>query len=146
MRPVEDPFLTMDNFIKKHKNDYDILIVDFHAEATAEKVGMGYFLDGWASLVVGTHTHMPTADVRILPNGTGFQADVGMCGDYNSIIGMSVGSALPRFTGTQQRLEPAEGKGTFCAVIADIDEKTGKCFYISPVRIGEHLQNTHQLS
>ena len=145
MRPVDDPFLTMDNFIKKHKKDYDILIVDFHAEATAEKVGMGYFLDGLASLVVGTHTHMPTADVRILPNGTGFQADVGMCGDYNSIIGMSVTSALPRFTGIQQRLEPAEGKGTFCAVVADIDDKTGKCQNIFPVRIGEHLQNTHLL-
>ena len=77
--------------------------------------------------------------------GTGFQTDVGMCGDYNSVIGMSVASALPRFTGAQQRLEPAEGAGTFCAVVADIDDKTGKCLDIFPVRIGAHLQNTHKL-
>ena len=146
MRPIDDPFKSLDNFVKTHHKEYDILIVDFHAEATAEKVGMGYFLDGRASLVIGTHTHIPTADVRILPNGTGVQTDVGMCGDYNSVIGMSITSALPRFTGTQQRLEPAEGKGTFCAIIADIDEKTGKCHCIFPVRIGEHLQNTHQLA
>ena len=146
MRPAEDPFACMEAFIKKHQKEYDLLIVDFHAEATAEKVGMGYFLDGRASLVIGTHTHTPTADVRILPNGTGFQADVGMCGDYNSVIGMTVASALPRFSGAQQRLVPAEGKGTFCSVLAEIDEKTGKCVTIHPIIIGPHLMNIRRIS
>jgi len=141
MRPVEDPFACMDTFIQAHQKDYDILIVDFHAEATAEKVGMGYFLDGRASLVIGTHTHTPTADVRILPQGTGFQADVGMCGDYDSVIGMTVASALPRFSGVQQRLIPAEGKGTFCGVLAEIDEKSKRCLSIRPLIIGPHLMN-----
>lgn len=142
MRPVDDPFICMRQFIEKHRQEYDILIVDFHAEATAEKVGMGYFLDGQASLVVGTHTHMPTADWRILPKGTGFQTDVGMCGDYNSIIGMTTESALPRFTGTVGRLSPAEKEGTFCALVADIDEKTGVCRRVCPVRLGANLENT----
>jgi len=141
MRPVEDPFATIDAFMKAHQKDYDILIVDFHAEATAEKVGMGYFLDGRAALVLGTHTHTPTADARILPAGTGFQADVGMCGDYDSVIGMSVASALPRFSGAQQRLTPAEGAGTFCATFAEIDEKTGKCAVLHPIIIGPNLIN-----
>ena len=142
MRPVEDPFACIDTFICKNKHLYDILIVDFHAEATAEKVGMGYFLDGRASLVVGTHTHIPTADARILPEGTGFQTDVGMCGDFHSVIGMSVPSALPRFLGEQKRLTPAEGEGTFCGVIADVDEASRKCRAIMPVRLGAHLINT----
>ena len=141
MRPVEDPFATIDAFVQKNQKKYDILIVDFHAEATAEKVGMGYFLDGRAGLVLGTHTHTPTADARILPNGTGFQADIGMCGDYNSIIGMSVASALPRFSGVQQRLTPAEGKGTFCATFAELDDRTGHCLSIRPIIIGPHLMN-----
>lgn len=139
MKPIDDPFLSIDAFIKKHEKEYDLLIVDFHAEATAEKVGMGYFLDGKASLVVGTHTHLPTADHRILPKGTGFQADVGMCGDYHSVIGMSLESALPRFMGTVQRLQPAEDEGTFCAVVADIDEKSKRCTSIYPIRLGPVL-------
>ena len=141
MRPTDDPFATIDSFIKVHQKEYDILIVDFHAEATAEKVGMGYYLDGRASLVLGTHTHIPTADARILPGGTGIQTDVGMCGDYNSIIGMTVESALPRFSGVQKRLSPAEGAGTFCGTIADIDDKTGKCTAIRSVIIGPNLMN-----
>ena len=142
MRPIEDPFKTIDTFIQSHQSDYDLLIVDFHAEATAEKIGMGYFLDGRASLVIGTHTHTPTADARILPNGTGYQTDAGMCGDYDSVIGMTVASALPRFSGVQQRLIPAEQTGTFCGTLADIDIKTGRCIQITPVRIGPHLINT----
>lgn len=147
MRPMEDPFQTATTFMKTYQKgrDYDILIVDFHAEATAEKMGMGYFWDGIASLVVGTHTHIPTADARILPQGTGYMTDVGMCGDYHSIIGMTVDSALPRFTGTVGRLSPAEKEGTFCGVVADIDETTGVCRRIFPVRIGAHLENTHEI-
>ena len=142
MRPVEDPFACMEGFIQKHRSEYDILIVDMHAEASAEKIGMGYFLDGRASLVLGTHTHIPTADARILPGGTGLQTDVGMCGDYNSVIGMTVASALPRFQGKQQRLSPAEGEGTFCGVLAEIDDKSGRCQSIHPVCLGAPLINT----
>ena len=149
MRPVDDPFERMDAFLKTHEQgrDYDVLVVDFHAEATAEKVGMGHFLDGRASLVVGTHTHIPTADVRILPGGTGYQTDVGMCGDYQSVIGMTVASAMPRFVpgGQPGRLNPAEEAGTFCGVVADIDAKSGRCVEIFPVRIGAHLENTHEI-
>lgn len=149
MRPIEDPFVQMDSFLKTHikGKDYDVLIVDFHAEATAEKVGMGHFLDGKASLVVGTHTHIPTADVHILPNGTGYQTDVGMCGDYQSVIGMTVASAMPRFIpgGQPGRLSPAEESGTFCGVVADIDVKSGQCVKIFPVRIGAYLENTHEI-
>jgi len=141
MRPADDPFITIDSFIKSHQKEYDWLIVDFHAEATAEKVGMGYYLDGRAILVLGTHTHIPTADARILLNGTGLQTDVGMCGDYNSVIGMTVESALPRFSGVQQRLVPAEDEGTFCGTVAEIDEKTGKCVSIRPIIIGPYLIN-----
>lgn len=141
MRPVADPFACMDNFIRTHQKEYDLLILDVHAEASAEKIGMAYFLDGRAALVLGTHTHIPTADARILPNGTGLQTDVGMCGDYDSVIGMTVASALPRFQGVQQRLVPAEGEGTFCAVWADVDEKTGRCQSIRPICLGPHLIN-----
>lgn len=146
MRPVEDPFIVIKDFIAKHHEMYDILILDMHAEATAEKLGMAHFLGGEASLVLGTHTHIPTADTCILDNGTGYQSDVGMCGDYASIIGMTVESALPRFTGTQMRLAPAEGPGTFCGVIAEIDPKTRRCLSIEPIRIGPHLKNTHNLT
>ena len=142
MRPMDDPFACMEAFVRAHQKEYDILILDMHAEASAEKIGMGYFLDGRASLVLGTHTHIPTSDTRILPQGTGLQTDVGMCGDYDSIIGMSVASALPRFQGVQQRLSPAEGEGTFCAVWAMVDDKTGRCQSIRPIRLGPHLINT----
>ncbi len=147
MRPTDDPFTVATRFMNTYQKgrDYDILILDFHAEATAEKMGMGHFWDGKASLVVGTHTHIPTADAHILPGGTGYMTDVGMCGDYQSVIGMSVESALPRFTGTQMRLSPAENQGTFCAVVADIDDKTGACTHIFPVRIGAYLENTHKI-
>lgn len=144
MRPVDDPFQTMDTFFKTHTQgrDYDVLVVDFHAEATAEKVAMGHFLDGRATLVVGTHTHIPTADMRVLPGGTGFQTDVGMCGDYQSVIGMTVASVMPRFVGAGGRLQPAEGTGTFCGVIADIDEQTGHCRTMTQVILGANLHNT----
>lgn len=149
MRPVEDPFACVQEWLSKYqrKKDYDILLVDFHAEATAEKIAMGNYLDGHASLVVGTHTHIPTADARILPAGTGYISDLGMCGDYDSIIGMKKESALKRFIGKGPggHLAPAEGNATFCAVYAEIDEETGKTRKIFPVRIGEALENTHEV-
>ena len=97
-------------------------------------------------MVAGTHTHVPTADAHILPNGVGFITDVGMCGDYDSIIGMKVETAMPRFTSqAHQQLEPAEKTGTLCAVYVETDDTTGRCTLIHPVRLGAHLQNTEDL-
>lgn len=149
MRSVENPFICMENWFNTHKKgiDYDVVIVDFHAEATAEKVAMSHYLDGRASLLVGTHTHIPTADTHILPNGTGYMTDIGMCGDYDSVIGMQKEGALVRFTTTDKknRLQPAEISGTFCAVCVEINDKTGVATKIFPVRLGAALENTHQL-
>ena len=153
MRPFESPFLALENFFKTHVLGRDIqaLIVDVHAEATSEKMALGFFCDGKASLVAGTHTHIPTADAMILPNGTGFISDVGMCGDYYSIIGMTKETALPRFLNRDlpqeapeksERLEPAEKEGTLCGVFVETDDNTGKCLTIRPIRLGAHLINT----
>ena len=112
-------------------------------EATSEKMSMGFFCDGRVSLVAGTHTHIPTADAMILPKGTGYITDVGMCGDYYSVIGMKVETALPRFThNIRQRLQPAEAQGTLCAVFLETDDNTGLCTNIRSVRIGAHLAET----
>jgi 2',3'-cyclic-nucleotide 2'-phosphodiesterase len=115
----------------------DASIVDFHAEATSEKAAFAYFADGKTSLVVGTHTHVPTADHRILPGGTGFMADVGMTGDYDSVIGMDKDEPLRRFTLRipSGRFEPALGPATLCAVAAEIGPD-GLTKAIAPVRIG----------
>lgn len=149
MRAVADPFECIEKWIKTYNRTehYDILIVDFHAEATAEKVALGHFLDGYAGLVAGTHTHIPTADAHILNGGTAYISDIGMCGDYDSVIGMKKEGALIRFLTPDKkgRLQPAEAEGTFCAVCADIDEKTGLATQIFPVRIGAALENTHQI-
>ena len=149
MRSVESPFQSIQNWLQKYKRgqDYDVLVVDFHAEATAEKVALGHYLDGHASLVVGTHTHIPTADAHVLSSGTAYISDIGMCGDYDSVIGMKKELAFPRFLGGDRkgRLEPAEKNATFCAVCADIDEKTGRAREIFPVRIGQTLENTHEV-
>ncbi len=149
MRSVDSPFESIQSWLEKYPKGgcWDFLIVDFHAEATAEKMGMGHFLDGQACLVVGTHTHIPTADAQILPNGTGYITDIGMCGDYHSVIGMKKETALPRFfCGAHgSRLEPADSEGTFCAVFIEIEEKTGVATKIFPVRIGAHLENTHEI-
>ena len=149
MRSVTDPFACIEDWFQKHQKgiDYDVAIVDFHAEATAEKVAMSHYLDGRASLLVGTHTHIPTADAHVLNDGTAYITDIGMCGDYDSVIGMKKEGALMRFTTSDKRnrLQPAETAGTFCAVFVDIDEKTGKATKIFPVRLGAALENTHQL-
>ncbi len=149
MKPVDDPFAGIQNWMDTYQKgiDYDILFVDFHADATAEKNAMGNFLDGRASAVVGTHTHIPTADYRIMPNGTAYMTDVGMCGDYDSVIGMKTEGALARFFAADKRgkLDPAEVKGTFCGVCIEIDEETGKAVKIFPVRLGPALENTHEI-
>ncbi len=149
MKNVLCPFLTIDKWLENNQKgrDYDILIIDFHAEATAEKVGMGHYVDGRASLVVGTHTHVPTADAHILSSGTGYITDVGMTGDYDSIIGSQKQVAMGRFLDKTKkcRLEPAAGNPTLCGVIAEIDEKTGLTTKINPIRVGATLANTHKI-
>jgi metallophosphoesterase (TIGR00282 family) len=118
----------------------DIVVVDFHAEATSEKNAMGYFCDGRASLVVGTHQHVPTADTRILPQGTAYQTDAGMCGDYNSIIGMDIDEPMRRFTTRMRsgRFEPATGPGTLCGIFVEVNSK-GLAVRAEPIRIGGQL-------
>lgn len=143
---ADDPFAKIDDILKNNEmgNDLNAIVVDFHAEATSEKVAMGHFCDGRASLVVGTHTHIPTADVQILSKGTGYQTDTGMCGVYDSVIGMEKDSATGRFTRKVpgDRLKPAEGAVTLCGVLVDINSKTGLCNKIQPVRIGGILQES----
>jgi len=141
---LTDPFQCIQHFIQDHATEYDILIVDFHAETTAEKVAMGYFLDGKATLVVGTHTHIPTADAHVLPGGTAFITDVGMCGDYTSVLGMTKETVFSRFVTSVERMrfEPATQTVTLAAVVIDIDDKTLKAKSIRPIILGDTLENT----
>ena len=141
--PIDDPFRAVEAAIAACPlgEQADAVIVDFHTEATSEIQAMGFFLDGKASLVVGTHTHIPTADARILKGGTALMADAGMCGDFDSIIGVEVDEPLNRFlTGIPNgRFTPAEGEATLCGVAIETDAKTGLTTQISPVRIGGTL-------
>jgi 2',3'-cyclic-nucleotide 2'-phosphodiesterase len=136
----DNPFAAIERILAEYtlgKNVHAV-IVDFHGEASSEKQAMGHFLDGRVSLVVGTHTHVPTADHRILPGGTAYQTDVGMCGDYDSVIGMGKDVATQRFLKKVPlpRLEPALGPATLCAILVDLDDTTGLATRIEPVRIG----------
>lgn len=127
------PYVAIDKILPNKttpkENGYDAVIIDVHAEATSEKQIIANYIDGFASLVVGTHTHVPTADQRILPKGTGYITDAGMCGDFNSVIGMNIESSTQRALDkpNKKRLEPAVGIGWVCGVIVKIDEKTGLC-------------------
>lgn len=121
----------------------DAILVDVHGEATSEKMALAHFLDGKVSCVFGTHTHVPTADHQILPKGTAYQTDVGMCGDYNSVIGMNKEVAINRFLNKASgRLTVATGEPTLCGNIVDIDDKTGLALAIEPLRRGGILQET----
>lgn len=146
MDPMDCPFRAVDAFLKNIalKRDCDAIIVDMHAEATSEKQAMGYHLDGRASLVVGTHTHTPTADHRILPSRTGYLSDAGMCGDYDSVLGMDKGEPLKRFYTKipNSRYEPATGEGTLSGVAIRTDAHTGLCLHIEAVRLGPHLERS----
>lgn len=119
----------------------DAILVDFHAETTSEKMAFGHFVDGRVSLAVGTHTHVPTADCQILPGGTAFQSDAGMCGDYDSVIGMAKEEPLNRFLRKLpvERLRPAEGEATLCGVAVETDDSTGLARKIAPLRCGGRL-------
>ena len=143
MNPVDDPFRATEAAIAACPlgEQADAVIVDFHTEATSEIQAMGFFLDGRASLVVGTHTHIPTSDHRILKGGTALMSDAGMCGDFDSIIGVDVEEPLGRFlTGIANgRFVPAEGEATLCGVAIETDAKSGLTTRISPVRVGGTL-------
>ncbi len=143
MDPLDDPFAAADAALEAHRlgETVDATIIDFHGEATSEKTAMGHFADGRASLVVGTHSHVPTADARILRGGTAYQTDAGMCGDYDSVIGMRTHEAVERFVTKMPtgRLEPAEGEATLCAVFAETDDRTGLATRVAPVRTGGML-------
>jgi 2',3'-cyclic-nucleotide 2'-phosphodiesterase len=119
-------------------------VVDMHCEATSEKMAMGHFCDGKASMVVGSHTHVPTSDAQILERGTGFQSDAGMCGDYNSVIGMQKAEPLRRFiTGMPKaRFEPALGPATLCGLLVETEDATGKAKSIDMIRHGGVLSQS----
>jgi metallophosphoesterase (TIGR00282 family) len=146
MKKCEDVFEVSEKFMKQYKlkNDYDLLVVDFHGEITSEKNAIGHFFDGKASLVVGTHTHIPTNDARILAGGTGYQTDAGMCGDYNSVIGMNAENSINRFLKKNSiKHFPATGEATLCGVIVDCNIQTGLASNITSYVFGAQLKNTH---
>lgn len=143
-RPFDDPFSATEHVFRAHPlgGAVHAAIVDVHAEATSEKMAMGHWCDGRASLVVGTHTHVPTADAMILPKGCGYLTDAGMCGDYHSVIGMEREEPLRRFiTGMPKaRFTPATGEATLSGVYIETDDATGKTTRIEMVRNGGRLQ------
>lgn len=145
-RPYDDPVPMLDTALKTAPMPgvANAVIVDFHAEATSEKMSMGRILDGRASLVVGTHTHVPTSDAVRLNKGTGYMTDAGMCGDYDSVIGMQAEEPIRRFvTGMAKgRFQPALGEATLSGVVVDTDDATGLCKAIWPVRVGGRLQQS----
>ena len=137
MAENENAFASLDRLLDEVKlvRDADAFVIDIHGEATSEKTAFGFAADGKVTLVVGTHTHIPTADHRILPGGTAYQTDAGMCGDYTSVIGMDREAAIGRFTGQQGgRLEVAGGQATLCGIIVESDDKTGLATGITPFR------------
>ena len=144
MKKCDDVFETSKNFMEKYKlkEDYDFLVVDFHGEITSEKNAIGHYFDGKATLVVGTHTHIPTNDARILESGTGYQTDAGMCGDYNSVIGMNKNNSLNRFLKKDSvKHFPAKGDATLSGVIVDCDLETGLAKKIKSYIYGGMLNN-----
>ena len=127
MPPSDDPFRTVDDVLNSLPPEVVVRIVDMHAEATSEKVAMGWYLDGRVSAVLGTHTHVQTGDERILPNGTAYLTDIGMTGSYAGVIGMNTADVIKRFTSvTFRRAEHATGEARICAVVLDVDEASGK--------------------
>ncbi len=142
-RPFDDPFSALDAALKPATlgGTAAAVIVEVHAEATSEKMALGHWCDGRTSLVVGTHTHVPTADLQILARGTAYQTDAGMCGDYDSVIGMDKLEPITRFvTGMAKgRFSPAEGEATLSGVYLETDDATGRARRAEPVRIGGRL-------
>ncbi len=142
--PLDDPFAAIERELAACPlgEAADAVLIDMHAEVTSEKQALAYFVDGRASLVVGTHTHAPTADHRILPGGTAFMSDVGMTGDYESVIGMKHEEPVGRFLRriASSKFEPANGPATLCAVAVETDDRTGLAVRVAPVRLGGKLE------
>ncbi|PZQ51190.1 MAG: metallophosphoesterase [Rhodovulum sulfidophilum] len=142
-RPFDDPFSAIDAALRTAPlgGVANAVIVDVHAEATSEKMALGHWCDGRASLVVGTHTHVPTADTMILARGAAYQSDAGMCGDYDSVIGMDKLEPISRFvTGmTKGRFEPAGGEATLSGVYVETDDRSGRALRVCPIRLGGRL-------
>ena len=145
MEPLDDPFRAAQAELARHtlgaQGSIQAAVVDIHAEATSEKLGFGHSFDGRVSLVVGTHTHVPTADHQLLEGGTAYVTDAGMCGDYDSVIGMQKAGAAIRFWRKvpAERLAPAEGEATICGVLAETDDATGLATGIGALRLGGRL-------
>jgi metallophosphoesterase (TIGR00282 family) len=143
MDPLDDPFAVADRELAACPlgTGCDATIIDFHGEATSEKMAFGHFVDGRASLVVGTHTHVPTADHQVLPGGTAYLSDAGMSGDYDSVIGMEKDEPVRRFATKlpSSRFEPASGEATLCGVAVETEGDTGLARWIAPVRLGGRL-------
>lgn len=143
MDPLDDPFSGTVRALQPFPlgGGVSAILVDVHGEATSEKMALGHLLDGRVSLVVGTHSHVPTADAHILVGGTGYQTDVGMCGDYDSVIGMKKEPAVQRFVRKMptERLSPAEGEATLCGLYLETDDRTGLATRIAPLRLGGRL-------
>ena len=145
MKKSDDVFQISKEFLSKYKlkQHYDFLVVDFHGEITSEKMAMGYYFDGHATIVVGTHTHVPTNDARILENGTAYLTDAGMCGDYESVIGMNKENSLNRFfKRDSQKHYPAKGEASLCGMIVDANISNGLAKFVSSFIHGGKLKNT----
>ena len=146
MDALGDPFAALDKVLKQNPmgRAAQAVIVDVHGEANSEKMAFGHFCDGRASLVIGTHTHVPTADYQIFPGGTAYMTDAGMCGDYDSVIGMVKDGATLRFWRKMpgEKLGPAEGEATVCGVFVETEDITGLARRIEPVRTGGRLSQT----
>ena len=150
MEQNDDPFFVVDKFLKGYSlaGNVDAIFIDIHAETTAEKTALARYLDGRVSGVIGTHTHVPTADLQILNGGTGFLSDCGMCGDYDSVIGMEEDAPIKRFTqkiNARARMTPSLKTATVCGVVMDINEK-GLCSDIQTIRIGGFLKEQRDFS
>ena len=145
MKKCDDVFESAKKFTQtvKLKKDADFIIVDIHGEITSEKMAMGYFFDGKATMVVGTHTHVPTSDHRILEKGTAYQTDIGMCGDYNSVIGMNRDNSLKKFfkDPSAKRHYPALGEATISGLMVEADDQTGLSKGVEPIIIGGTLES-----
>ena len=145
-RPFDDPFSEIDGVLRKNilGGAVQASFVDIHCEATSEKMALGHFCDGRVSAVIGTHTHVPTSDTMILPKGTAYQTDAGMCGSFNSVIGMDKAEPLRRFvTGmSKERFKPAEDEGTLCGAIIETDDKSGLAVSVKMLRLGGRLEPT----
>jgi metallophosphoesterase (TIGR00282 family) len=145
MDALDCPFAALNRILPKEgpkSGGADAVLVDLHGEATSEKTALGHYADGRASLAVGSHTHAPTADARILASGTAYQTDAGMCGDYDSVIGMKTEIAVDRFVRKirGERLSPADGEATVCGTYVETDDKTGLATHVAPLRQGGRLR------